>query len=411
MSSRMDLPQSEAICIQQAIATGGDFLDDTELVLDDFQTQPAWRAYEVIQKMRSASLPIEVMTVGMEDPVIERWLWENTSLPLHAAEYHASLLHEAGMRRRLVAVAQSIQQSAPTMDVGDLIDTARKGVDEAAGLRKVGLRFAGDMLDQTLAEIEQDRVAYQSPWWRLDDVLGGGLRPGALYVLGARPGVGKSAIALQLASSLAGYGFVSFSSLEMPASELMRRIVSQGAEISHHLLERGEALPEYAQAKVDMWRERAPVTIAFDDRSGVTVSDIRAHARSVSRHGKLSGIVVDYLQLVSGASGASRLEIVSEVSRQLKITAMELDCPVIALSQLNRNPEARIDKRPALSDLRDSGAIEQDADVVMLLYRDPTFEQTDPPLPVPLELNTVKNRHGAPGVVTLNWEGSQMRAF
>jgi replicative DNA helicase len=145
------------------------------------------------------------------------------------------------------------------------------------------------------------------------------------------------------------------------------------------------------------------------------MSDVRAFARSVKRPaGRIAGVVTDYLQLMSGPAGQSRYEIVTENARQFKIMARELDCPVILLSQLNRNSENRMDKRPGLADLRDSGAIEQDSDVVMMLYKDPDFEQAPvdmPPLPVPLELNVPKNRHGATRLITLRWEGTQMRAY
>lgn len=173
-------------------------------------------------------------------------------------------------------------------------------------------------------------------------------------------------------------------------------------------------MPEIWKAKIEDWKIRAPHSVAIDDRSTVTMTDIRTFVRAVRRpSGRIVGIVVDYLQLMSGAPGASRFEVVSENARQFKLLAREMDCPVIMLSQLNRNSEHRVDKRPTLSDLRDSGAIEQDSDVVMMLYRDPEFEQpamNAPPLPVPLELNVAKNRHGPTVMTQLMWEGSQMRA-
>lgn len=409
------LPESEAIVIMKGVESGGMFFDEIEVQADDFVSTVAHTAYETIRGMMGGGTPIDVMTVGMAEPSIERWLWERTGLPLHGAHYHANLLHEAGVRRRLLQVAQQIGAAAQHEDVNLLLDRARAGIDSAAGLRKVQTQFLGDMLDEVLLESQTQQLRYATPWYPLTDVLGGGFRPGALYVLAARPGIGKSALALQMASSLAEYGVTGFSSLEMPSGELIRRVIAQGAQISHHLLERGEALPDYATRKIGDWRSRlAPLTLAFDDRSGVTVSDIRAFARNTARHGELSGIVVDYLQLISASDPKkSRLEIITEITRQLKIMARELECPVIALSQLNRDPEKRIDKRPQLSDLRDSGSIEQDADVVMLIYRDPTFEQVNdgPPVPVPLELDVVKNRHGASARVTLYWEGSQMRAY
>lgn len=332
-----------------------------------------------------------------------------------SAGYYAGLVHDEAARRNLGALAASIQvQANQGADPDMLADVARRGIDEALGQRRQSLVYVGDLIEQVVKEAESPRRVMPTPWQNLTDVLGGGFRPGAFYVLAARPGIGKSALALQMAASLADSGPVAFSSLEMPTMELMRRVVSQGVEMPHHLLERGQPLPEIWKARIEAWTGHAPYSIAMDDRGGVTMSDIRAFARAVRRpSGKIAGVIVDYLQLISGDPSHSKLQIVSEVTRQMKIMAKDLDCPVIALSQLNRNPEGRIDKRPMLADLRDSGTIEQDADVVMMIYRDPA-DVGDPggvPLPVHLELNVLKNRHGSTQIVNLMWEGTQMRAY
>jgi len=330
------------------------------------------------------------------------------------APYHASIVRDRAVRRRVLETVAVTAQKAATADVHELIEGAREGLDSALGVERQPLVFVGDLIDQIVDDAERPRRVYPSPWQSLDDILGGGFRPGALYTIAARPGIGKSAIALQIAAALADAGPVTFSSLEMPKEELVRRIIAQGVQMPHHLLERGEPMPEIWKAKIEDWKIRAPHSVAIDDRSTVTMTDIRAFVRAVRRpSGRIVGIVVDYLQLMSGAPGASRFEVVSENARQFKLLAREMDCPVIMLSQLNRNSEHRVDKRPTLSDLRDSGAIEQDSDVVMMLYRDPEFEQpamNAPPLPVPLELNVAKNRHGPTVMPQLMWEGSQMRA-
>lgn len=415
MSDLTELRQSEAIVIAKAAASGGEFIDEIELEADDFMTTEAALAFEAMKRMLADGTPIDPMSVGIEEPRAEQYVWRTTSLATHAAHWHADRVHDAGIRRRLAAVAARIQQSVGDMEIGSLIDSARRGIDDAAGLRRAPLTYVGDLIEQVVADAERPRRVYPGPWDGLNDILGGGFRPGALYVLAARPGIGKTAIALQLAAALADAGPVAFSSLEMPKEELVRRIISQGVRMPHHLLERGQPMPDIWKAKIEDWNLSAPHAIAIDDRGTVVMSDIRAFARSVRRpSGRIVGVVTDYLQLMSGPSGASRYEIVTENARQFKLMARELDCPVILLSQLNRNPEQRMDKRPTLSDLRDSGAIEQDADVVMMLYRDPDFEQApvgQVPLPVPLELSVLKNRHGPTLVHSLYWEGSQMRAY
>lgn len=415
MSKLTDLPQCEAIVIAKAAATGGEFLDEIEVTVDDFISTDAALAFEAMKRMMAVGTPIDAMSVGIEEPRAEQYVWRSTNMPLHAAHFHADMLHEAGVRRRLVAVATRIMSGADNQELGTLIDTARQEIDHAAGLRRQPLTYLGDLIDEVVLDAERPRKVYPSPWQGLTDILGGGFRPGALYVLAARPGLGKTAIALQLATALAQAGPVAFSSLEMPKEELVRRIISQGVQMPHHLLEQGRPMPEHWRQKIATWQDYAPHSIAIDDRATVTMSDVRAFARSVKRPaGRIAGVVTDYLQLMSGPAGASRYEIVTENARQFKIMARELECPVILLSQLNRNSEQRMDKRPTLSDLRDSGAIEQDADVVMMLYRDPDFDPGPPgavPVPVPLELNVAKNRHGATLTHTLAWEGSQMRAF
>lgn len=391
----------------------------------DFYTPRHTVIYETVLRLLNNGSPTDVIAVA--DDLIARgeivmaggadYLHTLTSsIPVAIqAPYYAGIVADKAVRRRVQMVATTIAASSTGGDVNDLIEIARKGLDEATGLQRQSLTYVGDLIEQVVADAERPRRVYPTPWDGLSGILGGGFRPGALYVVAARPGIGKTAIALQMASALADNGPVAFSSMEMPKEELVRRIISQGAHMPHFLLEGGRPMPEMWKARIEDWNLSAPHAIAINDRATLTPADVGSFARAVRRpSGRIAGIVTDYLQLMQGAPGASRQEIVAEGARQHKMLAMELDCPVILLSQLNRNPEQRMDKRPMLSDLRESGAIEQDADVVMLLYRDPDFEQAGPgevPLPVPLELNVAKNRHGPTMVHTLSWEGSQMRAF
>lgn len=410
-----DLPGSEAVVIAEAIRTQGDFLDEVEVTVDDFITNEGAWAYTAIRKMMATGIPIDTMTVGIEEPRAEVWLWRTSNLPTHAAHFHAEEIHKAGVRRRMIAVAEKIKHTAKTESVDVLIDTARRDIDEAAGLRRTATTFVGDIIGPVLEESQRERTFYRSPWEELTIILGGGFRPGALYVLAARPALGKTALLLQMLAKLADSGMVAFSSLEMPQDEIVRRLIAQGAQIAHSMLEQGKPLAPIFAERVNKWREVAPVTMAIDDRSTVGISDVRAFARSVARTGPLAAIAVDYLQLISGPSGMKRYEVVSEITRQLKILAREMNAPVIALSQLNRGSEHRTDKRPMLADLRESGSIEQDADVVLLLHRDPLAEVEHDPIrqqsTVPLEVMVAKNRHGPTGTVTLDWEGAFMRAY
>lgn len=396
------------------------------LYASDFHAPRHEVIYETIVRLFNGGHPTD--TVAVADALITAGLLQQAGgadylhtltsvVPVAVqAPYYAAIVHDAAVLRRMGELGATMQQWAERGgDPTTMVETARAKMDDVLGMRKQSLVYVGDLIDEIVADAERPRRVYPSPWSSLDPTLGGGFRPGALYVLAARPGIGKTAVALQIATALADAGPVSFSSLEMPREELVRRIIAQGAEMPHHLLEAGRPMPEYFKAKIEEWQLSAPHAVAIDDRGTVTVGDVRAHARAVKRPaGKLAGVVVDYLQLMGGPTGVNRQEVVAENARQMKLMARELDCPVILLSQLNRDPEKRMDKRPQLSDLRESGAIEQDADVVMMLYRDPDFEQagaSEVPLPIPLELAVAKNRHGAPMTHTLMWEGSQMRAF
>lgn len=213
----------------------------------------------------------------------------------------------------------------------------------------------------------------------------------------------NTSVSIDIALTLAKYGNVSYSSLEMPERELHFRAMSVGAWIHHAMLEAPHPLPNWAAERLDQWQATQPMRIAFDDRGTVTVNDIRTQARSVARLGKLSGVVVDYLQLISGSADQRRLDVVTEASRQLKLLARDLECPVIALSQLNRASESRADRMPALADLRESGAIEQDADVVMLLHRELQGGDSNQ-----IDLIVAKNRHGATQTLHAEWHGEFM---
>jgi replicative DNA helicase len=246
----------------------------------------------------------------------------------------------------------------------------------------------------------------------LDKVLLG-LQPGTLNIVGARPAMGKSAFALGLAVHAAQTLMkpVLFFSLEMGKAELAQRILSSEARVDSTLLRTGRPSAN-DWTKISHAVGRLDIPLIIDDSAGTSVGQIRAKARrTISRDGGLSLIVIDYLQLMSGSGGSggdNRATELGEISRGLKMLAKELQCPVIALSQLNRSVEQRTDKRPMMSDLRESGAIEQDADVVGLLYKPAEEEEeiSDTRQPVeshPVNLLIAKQRNGPTGTVKLTF--------
>ena len=244
------------------------------------------------------------------------------------------------------------------------------------------------------------------------DELLAGLQPGTLNVIGARPAMGKTAFALGIASNAAlqSQRPVLFFSLEMGHLELTQRMLCADAKVDSTRLRTGN-LSEDDWPKITRSVGRlAEAPIWIDDNPNLTVMEIRAKARRLkSRLGDLGLIVVDYMQLMSGRGNAESRQVeVSEMSRGLKILARELETPIIALSQLSRGLEGRTDKRPMLSDLRESGSIEQDADVVAFIYRDEVYNAESPDIGT-AEIIIAKHRNGPTGTVRLAWLSNYTR--
>lgn len=326
--------------------------------------------------------------------------------------YYARIVAETAIRRRVAESATRIAQLASSPDgieADDLVEIARAEIDSTSRAT-ADVETLADGIDgflEALDKGETARIVAPTPIPALDDSLGG-WRRGALYVVGARPGVGKTIFALQSALGLAGHGTVAFNTLEMSAHEIRARAVANIAEVALGRLNgTGEPPSVRDWDRIAQARQRLHVdTLAIDDRSLVGPTHVRSHARSVARRGPLAGIVVDYLQLMQAPSnmrrGASQYEIVTALSRQMKLLAGELDVPVILLTQLNRN-SASENRAPSMHDIRDSGAIEQDADVILLLHH------ADPETPF-IDLLVAKNRHGMAGdVIPLERKGEFSR--
>jgi replicative DNA helicase len=239
----------------------------------------------------------------------------------------------------------------------------------------------------------------------LDEVLSG-LQPSNLVVVGARPAMGKSAFALGMAAhaALQARRPVLFFSLEMSHLDLTTRLIASEARVDSSRMRNGR-LAEADWPKISHAIGRlAEAPLFIDDNPQLTIMEIRAKARRLkAKEGDLGLVVVDYLQLMTGRGSAENRQVeISEISRGLKVLARELECPVVALSQLSRQLEQRADKRPMLSDLRESGAIEQDADVVMFLYRDSVYNP-DSPDNGTAEILVSKHRSGPTAMIRLAW--------
>ena len=307
------------------------------------------------------------------------------SVPTAAnAQYYAEIVKEHAIMRRLIEAGTKIAQLgyANETEVDTLVDQAQAEIYAVTdGNAKEDYVSFSDALEETINEIDANSNrpdgVYGVPTDFIEfDELTGGLHGGQMIVIAARPGVGKSTLALDIARSASIHHQMTtvFFSLEMSRTELAMRILSAEGKISMGRLKKGDLDTEgwtnlaTLQGRIDS----APLFI--DDSPNMTLMEIRAKCRRLKQRNDLKLVVLDYLQLMSsGKKVESRQQEVSEFSRSLKLLAKELDVPVIALSQLNRGSEQRTDKRPMVSDLRESGSIEQDADMVILLHREDMY--------------------------------------
>lgn len=397
--------EAELAVLGAVLATAGECLDEITLTGGDFQEPSRGDLFDVMTRSRAEGRHLDMVTLMDANPKHAAFiatLTDHTPFA-YAVKSYADIVATHGMRRRLAAVGAGLAGLDPSLSLTDMTEKARAMVDEAVGQQKTSVRFVRDILPAVIERLRQRDVFTPSPWHSLNRCIGG-FRPGAVYVIAARPGVGKTLIASQVAATLAQRGPVAFSSLEMTEDELVQRLISERLLIGVGKIKDARLTDTDWRVLAERRGDLEALNIAIDDRSGVSAGDVRTFARSVSRHGELAGVVVDYMQLMVSKQRMDRHLQVAEFSRQLKIMAKEMRVPVIALSQLNRNSESSLLAVPKLSDLRESGAIEQDADVVMLLRREGEAPNEH------LIVDVAKNRHGETGEIDLAWDGYYSRA-
>lgn len=394
--------EHEVAVIGSILLTNGRCLDDLSLSPNDFLSVKLAEVFALMQEMKTAGEGIDVVTVGQKMPsvMVDLHEWVSATPTASNVDFYASAVAEAATRRRLVQASHGIIAGAEEMKADQLVDYARKQIDDALGSQVASVSFTSDDIMRTIDLLGHKAPVFASGWSGLNNLIGG-FRPGGLYIIAARPAVGKTVIGMQIAEALAKTGAVAFNSLEMSKSELHKRLIASVLSVPMDELT-AHQLSTVSDIKIAKNLDKLRLPISFDDRAGISVQEIRTHARSVARKMSLAGVVVDYIGLITDKSGRerSRYESVTEVSQQLKVLARDLNVPVVALAQLNRNVEGRKDGKPMMADLRDSGSLEQDADVVILLHREGDK----------INLDVAKNRHGQTGIVTLNFEGDYSRA-
>ena len=339
---------------------------------------------------------------------------------------YAEVVRERAILRGLVKAGDEIatagfnQNGKPVLQVLDECERKLLGIGEQGSRMKQGFQsmntLVGQMLDrvQFLADNPKDVTGVSTGFYDMDRMTAG-FRAGDLIVLAARPSMGKTALAINIAEHVAlveGLPVAVFS-MEMGAGQLVMRITGSIGRIDQGNLRTGKLADNEWSRLSEAAQKLRDADLHIDETGGLTSGELRAASRRLARQcgGKLGLIVVDYLQLMSGSSGSdeNRATELSEITRGLKLLAKELQCPVIALSQLNRSVEARQDKRPVMSDLRESGAIEQDADVIMFIYRDEYYTKDACREPGVAEIIFAKQRSGPTGTVRLAWISNMTR--
>lgn len=393
-------------------------VDDVALEPADFTHQghaAVWQAMRALASRGEPTVPLAIVAeVAACQPdvrgVTAGWVLDIYGAATSfggAAGWYADRLRELAERRRVREAGIRITQAAAG-GMEDVLGFARRQLEAVETVRAQPEVPVADLVYETLDRIDTGgATGIATGWPDLDEMLNP-LAGGQLLLVAARPGVGKSVFGLGLARQFAARGHPSLLvSLEMPRAELMARLFACEARVDlGHILK--------AQVDDDGWAklERASERVAswplwIDDSPTVSIADLRGMIRRRLRDG-LRLVVVDYLQLMRTVKAESRQQEVAALSRELKLAAGEFGLPLVVLAQLNRGPEARSDRRPHLSDLRESGALEQDADTVLLLYRDELYNR-DTESPGVLEVGVAKQRGGRTGSVDLGFRGYYSR--
>jgi len=404
---------------------------------DDFYRDDHRRIFRHVSRLVEANRPADVVTVGESIEASEdkdktggaaylATLAQNTPSSLNIRRY-AELVRERSVQRRLAQVATEIAETALNTqgkEVEQLLDEAESKIfqiAESRARRDVGLLEIKPVLARVFEKVDhlyhQENVSnitgVPTGFTDLDNMLAG-LQPADLIIVAGRPSMGKTAFALNVAEHVAVHNGlpVAVFSMEMSAVQLAMRMLGSIGQVDQHKLRTGRLKDEEWSRLTDAMSKLHDAPIYIDETGALTALELRARARRLKRqYSKLGLIVVDYLQLMSATTqGENRATEISEISRSLKAMAKELEVPVVALSQLNRAVDSRPDRRPVMSDLRDSGAIEQDADVILFIYREVVYK---PDLPedqrAVAEVIVGKQRNGPIGLVRLTFLGQHTR--
>ncbi len=377
--------------------------------------------YEALIHLWQGNRPIDA--VILRDELAKRQLLEEIGGTAYIAEllgsvpsaahamHYAGIVREKALLRQLIDASNRCLQDAysPHETVEQVMDRAEKRIFDIAQKKITGEMVSLGSVAENVYEMLEDksRAGLMTDFFDLDEMLNG-LQAGEMIIVAARPSMGKTAIAMNIVESVAAKQVpVAVFSLEMSKQQLAQRMMCSRAGLDSQRVRKGMLRNEEYQKLAMMVTELSKFPIWVDDTPGLTIMDLRAKSRRLALQRGIKLIMVDYMQLMEGTAGVeSRQQQITEISRGIKGIARELNVPVICLSQLNRQSEGRDGHRPRMSDLRESGSIEQDADVVMLLHREDYYRQNEPDF-VPdnvAEVIIAKQRNGPTGTVKLTFD-------
>ena len=421
--------------VESEQAVIGSMLTDKEAVSaaievlkpEDFYREDNRTIFEAILNLYGRSEPIDIITLKSELSSMGKFeavggLEYIAELPDKVpttanVEQYIKIVEEKSVLRNLIKTANEIITLGydQTQEVDGIIDGAEKKIFEVMQKKnQKGYTPIKDILVETFTELEQlynqkQRITGIPTGFSDLDFRTSGLHNSDLILVAARPAMGKSAFALNIATNAAVRAKVPVAifSLEMSKEQMTSRILCSEAMVDSNKVRTGKIDDEEWSKLAAASGELSEANIYIDDTPGISIMEIRAKSRKMKIEKNIGLVVIDYLQLVqgSGKRGGSREQEIAEISRSLKILAKEINVPVIALSQLSRAPEQRPDHRPMLSDLRESGSIEQDADIVMFLYRDDYYNEDSEKKNI-AEVILAKHRAGSTGTVELLWLGN-----
>ncbi len=405
-------------------------LDIIEIIkADDFYRNAHKEIFDSIMTLNEKNEPVDMITLG--DELSKREALDNiggieylndlatAGIITTNAKYYAKIIEEKSMLRRLISASSEILDLGYSTETAEsVLEIAEKSIfDISQKKNRDGFSPIGDILIETYEQIEKayestEAITGLSTGFRDLDFKTSGLQPSDLILVAARPSMGKTAFSVNLCQNIATQNddaSVAIFSLEMAKAQLVQRMLATQAGVGLGKIRNGDLTPEDWAKLASASAPLSKAKIFIDDTAGITIMEMRAKCRRLKMEQGLDMIMIDYLQLMSGgAKQQSREQEISEISRGLKGLAREMSCPVIALSQLSRAPELRADHRPILSDLRESGAIEQDADIVMFLYRDEYYFNDTEKKGIG-EIIIAKQRNGETGTIELAWLGDLVK--